>query len=225
MTGFFVTGTDTGVGKTALSIALMRLCMQRGQRVAGFKPVASGAIMTRAGLRNEDALELQKNSNIAVQYAAINPYCFAPAMAPHLAAQSVGEKIALDKLVAAYTNLEKKADIVIVEGAGGWRVPLHDDADIAMLAQRLGLPVVLVVAIRLGCLNHALLSVRDIIACGLPLAGWVANLVDVADKVAMANVDSLKKRIAAPCWGVVPRLENFSQVNAYLSPSAMLNAL
>lgn len=225
MTGFFVTGTDTAVGKTAISLALIEKYKRQNKRVIGFKPVASGAHTTPQGLRNDDACRLQSASNVIVDYHDINPYCFSPAIAPHLAAHAVGEKIELETIVTAYRNLENKADVVIVEGAGGWCVPLNDELDIAMLAQRLALPVVLVVAVRLGCLNHALLTARDITACGVSLAGWIANFVDAADEVALANVDSLKKRIAAPCWGVVPHLDDHAQVAAHLNPPSMSSAL
>ena len=216
MKGFFVTGTDTGVGKTRISVALIQQLQQRGLRVAGFKPVASGAHRTEHGLRNDDALALQAQANLALEYQDINPYCFEPPIAPHLAARQAGHRIDVAELVTRAEKLNRMADAVVVEGAGGWRVPLNEHDDIATLAQRLALPVILVVAIRLGCLNHALLTARDITACGVPFAGWIANFADTQDDVALQNIATLRERLAAPCLGVVPCLAVAENAEAFI---------
>lgn len=199
--GLFVTGTDTGVGKTLVSAALVDAFVLCERKVAVMKPVASGCAMTPQGLVNEDASILISQSNVAADYRLINPYAFEPAIAPHLAAAEAGVMINLDHILDCYQRLSTHADIVIVEGAGGWQVPLGEQVDSAELARRLGLPVVLVVGMRLGCLNHALLSAQAIEAAGLILAGWVANEIDSAMARLDANVDTLRSRLAAPCLG------------------------
>jgi dethiobiotin synthetase len=198
---FFVTGTDTGVGKTLISCALLRGFSARGQRAVGMKPVAAGC---DADGHNDDALQLQAAGNIAAGYGQINPYCFVPATAPHLAARHHGVTIRFSRIAQCCRELAAKADVVIVEGAGGFRVPLNDEQDSADLVTELGLPVILVVGMRLGCLNHALLTVDAIAARGLVLAGWVANVLDAEMPVLQQNIDTLQQRIAAPLLGVVP---------------------
>jgi dethiobiotin synthetase len=202
--GLFITGTDTEVGKTRVSLALLHKLLQQGLRVAGMKPVAAGCEETTAGLRNEDALALQAASSIALAYEALNPYAFAPAIAPHLAAKDAGITIEIERILTAYHAIASQVDQVIVEGAGGWRVPLNDHQDMSDLAVALGLPVVLVVDIRLGCINHALLSAQAIATRGLPLAGWVANHAHGPYERSTDNIASLEARIAAPLLGVVP---------------------
>ena len=202
--GWFVTGTDTGVGKTLVSLGLMQSLQDRGLRVAGMKPVASGCTRTQQGLRNNDAVRLQRQSSVELDYATLNPYTFEPPVAPHIAAAQAGISMDLDVILAAHARIAACTDRVVVEGAGGWLVPLNESASLADLAGRLGLEIVLVVGIRLGCLNHALLSVESIERRGPGLAGWVANCLAPADAVTAANISALRGRIAAPLLGVVP---------------------
>lgn len=202
--GYFITGTDTGVGKTWCSVALMARLQQQGLKVVGMKPVASGCERIDGELRNEDALLLQVQSSLPLDYRRINPYAFAPAIAPHLAAAQLDERIDLDTLLDAYTQLAAEADWVVVEGAGGWHVPLNESDDIAALAQRLALPVVLVVGLRLGCINHALLSAEAIRTSGCALAGWIANHLDTEMALAEENIQAIATRIDAPLLGVMP---------------------
>ncbi len=205
--GYFITGTDTGVGKTLVAAALIRQYGQRGARVVGMKPVASGCTPTPHGLRNEDALTLMGHSTVAVPYDLVNPYAFEPAIAPHLAAAAAGITIDLPRLVAAYRDLEQQADVVIVEGAGGWRVPLGPESLLSDLPEQLGLGVILVVGLRLGCLNHALLTAEAIQRSGkVMLAGWVGNGIDRGFAFAEENLATLRARLQAPCLGVIPAL-------------------
>ena len=199
---YFVTGTDTDVGKTLISCALLHAFAAHGHRVIGMKPVAAGGCDDND--RNEDAKKLRAASNVQASFGQINPYCFAHAVAPHLAARFVGVSINLDRIVQSYGELAAQADVVIVEGAGGFKVPLNDHQDIADLAKALELPVILVVGMRLGCINHALLTAEAIAACGLKLAGWVANSVDANMAMRDENIATLKLRIKAPLLGVVP---------------------
>ncbi len=201
--GFFVTGTDTGVGKTLIACALLHALARAGRRVIGMKPVAAGAVRGAQGLINDDVALLQAAGNVDAPLALVNPYCFEPAIAPHLAAEQAGTVIELEFILDAYRNLSSIADIVVVEGVGGFCVPLNRGEDSADLAQRLGLPVILVVGLRLGCLNHALLTVQAIRAKGLRLAGWIANRIDPAMAAADENVAALAQRVAAPLLGEV----------------------
>ena len=205
MTSLFVTGTDTGVGKTQISSALISLLKQRGQRVAGMKPIASGCHITSDGLRNDDALVLNQQANVQLNYDDINPYAFELPIAPHIAAKKVEVEIDASVIHRQFYQIQKKADSVVVEGAGGWFVPINNKLTMADVAIRLGLPVVLVVGIQLGCINHALLTVEAIKCSGLPFYGWVANNI-VENTESDAIVESLKDRIPAPCLGVVPVL-------------------
>lgn len=199
---YFVTGTDTGVGKTLISCALLYAFAAQGHRVIGMKPVAAGDCDDND--RNDDAKRLRAAGNVEASFGQINPYCFAQAVAPHLAAKFVGVSINLDRIVQSYNELAAQADVVIVEGAGGFKVPLNDHQDMTDLAVQLDLPVILVVCIRLGCINHALLTVESIKGSGLKLAGWVANVMDEHMVMLDENIVALKSRIAAPLLGVVP---------------------
>lgn len=205
--GIFITGTDTGVGKSLIACAFVHALKARGLKVAGMKPVASGSELTRAGLRNTDALALQSAANVAADYATVNPYCFAPAIAPHLAARAAGVTLELASLIAAYQRLDQHADVVIVEGAGGWRVPLEPVGYLSDLPEALQLDVVLVVGMRLGCLNHALLTAEAVVKAGrCRLAGWVGNCIDPEFAPLTDNLQTLRERLAAPCLGVIPYL-------------------
>lgn len=203
MRGVFVTGTDTGVGKTHASCALLAALRAHGLRAVGMKPVASGCEATPAGWRNDDALALIAASDPAPAYADCNPFAFAEPIAPHIAARATGTAIELAPLRTAYERLARDADRVVVEGAGGWLAPLSDTLMQADLARALALPVILVVGLRLGCLNHALLSVRAIEGDGCRLAGWIANRIDPAMARAEENLATLRARIAAPLLGVL----------------------
>ena len=199
--GYFVTGTDTGVGKTRVAVALVHALRAQGLRVAPMKPVAAGCV---AGGLNDDVVALVAAANVSADLADVNPYSFTPAIAPHIAAAQAGVHIDPDAIAAAYGRLAAQADAVVVEGAGGWRVPLNDSEDMADLAQRLALPVVLVVGLRLGCLNHALLTAESIAARGLPWVGWIGNHIDPDMACQAENLDALRARLPGPCLGVQP---------------------
>lgn len=206
-TSLYVTGTDTGVGKTLASAALLHALRARGLRAVGMKPVASGCAPGPAGLRNEDALRIQAQTSVPVDYESLNPYAFAPAIAPHIAAAESGVHIDIARIRRAYGELAALADCVVVEGVGGWKVPLNERDTVADLAQALALPVVLVVGVRLGCINHALLTADSILHHGCILAGWVANVVDAGCERIQENVATLDARLAAPLLGVIPPLD------------------
>jgi dethiobiotin synthetase len=200
----FVTGTDTGVGKTRIAAALCVAYAAHGKRVAAMKPVASGCMQTRAGLRNEDAEALRAAMTVRAAYGDVNPYAFEPAIAPHIAAMEAGCPIDFGLLDGCYERLCLRSDVIIVEGAGGWLAPLDATRTFADLAVRWQLDVVLVVGLRLGCLNHALLTAEAIEARGLKLAGWVGNSVDPDFERREANTDTLRSRLAANCLGIFP---------------------
>lgn len=209
----FITGTDTGVGKTLVSCALIHALKVRGLSVAGMKPVASGSEPTPDGLRNADALALQRAANVAAEYAIINPYCFEPAIAPHLAAQQTGTIIELLKLQNAYQQLAQRAEVVVVEGAGGWRVPLEPQGYLSDFPELLQLDVILVVGLRLGCLNHALLTAQAIQSGPCRLRGWVGNHAEAGFAQAEANLITLTQRLSVPCLGVLPFAADCEPVN------------
>lgn len=200
----FVTGTDTGCGKTVVSTALIHALRARGERVLAMKPVASGCDTTPDGLRNADALALQAAASQTLPYDQVNPFAFAPPIAPHIAAAEAGVDIRLDVIVDQAQRLAAVCDVLVVEGVGGWRVPLDSDNDVADLALRLGAEVLLVVGLRLGCINHALLSAAAITADAAPLIGWVANRIDPVMDRAQANLVTLERRLPAPCLGRLP---------------------
>jgi dethiobiotin synthetase len=202
--GVFVTGTDTGVGKTLFTCALLRAYARQGLRAVGMKPVAAGAVLDDGALINEDVVALRAASNVAAPAELVNPYCFEPPIAPHIAAAEQGVTIDLTLIASSYERLAALADRVVVEGAGGFLVPLGERLDTAALARRLALPVVIVVGMRLGCLNHALLTAAAVRAAGLRLAGWVASHVDPDMAYADDNVDALKARMAAPLIARIP---------------------
>ncbi|MDJ0807590.1 MAG: dethiobiotin synthase [Gammaproteobacteria bacterium] len=205
--GFFVTGTDTGCGKTQITLGLMRRLQQTGLNVQGFKPIAAGAEETPQGLLNEDALCIQQQCSLDIPYAQVNPFVYAPPIAPHLAAEAVGETIDADRIRQTFEDLAALSDRVVVEGAGGWQVPIGPAATLADLANTLNLPVILVVGIRLGCLNHAILTAESIQRSGLKLYGWVANHLDPAMRAQEGNMETLREWLPAPCLGEVPHLE------------------
>lgn len=209
---FFITGTDTGVGKTLVTAALLRALRESGLAVAGMKPIAAGAIAGPEGPANEDALLLQAESNVRHPYALVNPWLFEPAIAPHIAAAEAGIAIDTARITQAHARLREGTDVVLAEGAGGFLVPLDASRSCAELPRLLGMDVILVVGLRLGCLNHALLTVEAIAARGLSLAGWVGNCIEPAFARPDANVETLRARIAAPCLGIVPWMDKLDLV-------------
>ncbi|HEY6898624.1 MAG TPA: dethiobiotin synthase [Rhodocyclaceae bacterium] len=202
MSAYFITGTDTEVGKTFATCALLHRYAAAGRRAVGMKPVAAGLDATGA---NEDVVQLAAASWVDVPAELINPYAFRSAVAPHLAAAADGREIRFAPIHAALAELQRRAEVVLVEGVGGFRVPLGPEGDSADLAQTLGLPVILVVGLRLGCINHALLTVEAIQVRGLRLAGWIANTIDPTMACLAENVATLDEAIVAPRLGLLPR--------------------
>ncbi|MDO9365137.1 MAG: dethiobiotin synthase [Methylotenera sp.] len=201
---YFVIGTDTNVGKTYVASRLVQHFVRLGLTVIGMKPIASGCEPSEQGeLQNEDVIALSNASNVIAPKSLVNPYQFVPAIAPHIAAEQAAIVISLDTIAHAYQQLTTLAEVVVVEGAGGFFVPLNQTQTLADLAVQINIPIILVVGIRLGCINHALLTVEAIKARGLTLAGWVANEIDPNSRTFAENLTSLQQRIAAPCLSVV----------------------
>lgn len=204
---YFVTGTDTEIGKTTIAAGLLHAARLAGLSTAAAKPVASGCERSPDGLRNSDALALLGECSVPLAYEQVNPFAFEPAIAPHLAAREQGVKLTVEALAGPVRSvLQLGADFTLVEGAGGWRVPLAGEENLSDLAIALQLPVILVVGVRLGCINHAVLSAEAIQRDGLVLAGWVANIVDAQTSRLEENLATLAERLPAPCVGRVPRL-------------------
>jgi dethiobiotin synthetase len=215
MRSIFVTGTDTEVGKTRISVGIIHKLVAQGYKVAAMKPVASGCEVTVDGLRNEDALALMAASNVDLPYELVNPYAFKPAIAPHIAAQQVGVDIDFEIIQKNYDLIQQQADLVVVEGAGGWLVPLNNTTTMADLAKQLKLDVVLVVGIRLGCINHALLTATAIQQSGLEFKGWVAN--DLESSLQLNEMlATLKQHIQEPNMGMVPQLSPLDVSTDYI---------
>jgi dethiobiotin synthetase len=210
----FVTGTDTEIGKTLVSAAILHKLVEAGQRACGMKPIAAGAELVDGILHNEDADMLAAAGNVHLPQNITTPFMLREPCAPHVAASLEGVTIDPVPIIAAYAEISAASDSVVVEGVGGFRVPFTDTFDSADLAAQLNLPVILVVGMRLGCISHALLTVEAIVARGLVLAGWVANTADPAMRFFDENVEALAKRIPAPLLGVVPRLEQATAANA-----------
>jgi dethiobiotin synthetase len=213
-TAYFITGTDTDVGKTYIASALIKYFCEQGLLTIGMKPVAAGAEMANGRLLNSDVTELINAGNVVADIALINPYVFAPAIAPHIAAEQVGVMISLEKIQQAFDSLQAKADVVVVEGAGGFCVPINRQETMADLAIKLNLPVIMVVGVRLGCINHALMTAGSIKAAGLTLAGWVANRIDPNMLAIEENISTLKAMLKAPfiadvAWGKAPEFIDF----------------
>jgi len=205
---YFIAGTDTDVGKTTIAAGLLHAARLQGLSTLGAKPVASGCTVTAKGLRNADAQALIDESTLKLEYEAVNPFAFEPGIAPHVAAREAGVVLEVSALLNAMRYvLDQGADFTLVEGAGGWRVPLSNHANLSDLAIALKLPVILVVGVRLGCINHALLSAEAIARDGLQLAGWVANIIEPRTSRLEENLASLAERLPAPCLGRVPRLK------------------
>lgn len=202
--GFYITGTDTGIGKTVASAALLHALRARGLRAIGMKPVASGCERIGGEWRNEDAIALRDASDPRPEYADVNPYALPIATAPELAAREAGVEIALQPIVEAYRRLAARADAVVVEGVGGWAAPLSAQWDQRDVVGALELPVIMVVGLRLGCINHARLTAQAIAADGATLAGWIGNDIDPTLAQADAYFDLLRPRLAMPCLGRLP---------------------
>jgi len=208
---YFVTGTDTDVGKTLVAAGLLMAAKKQGLTTLAIKPIAAGCESTPQGLRNDDALQLIGQITAQLSYEQVNPVALVPAIAPHIAAQQSGQTLALSCLIDHCRRvLEKPADMALIEGAGGWRLPLNDSEYLSGLPQKLDIPVILVVGMKLGCLNHALLTIEAIANDGLQVAGWVANSLQTNMSCFEENLQTLKNRINAPLLGVVPYLENES---------------
>lgn len=212
MSGLFITGTDTEIGKTFVSTVLINMLVEEGYRVIGMKPIASGAQKIDGILKNDDALSLINASNVDADYETVNPYVFEPAISPHLAAEQAGAEIECNKILNNFDLLKQKSDVVVVEGVGGWYAPLSNHTTVADLAAELNLPIILVVGLRLGCLNHALLTAQAIRQSGLPVAGWIANHVQKDFSSAEENIKTLKHFLTDfPFLGTVSHQKDLSK--------------
>lgn len=210
---FFVAGTDTDVGKTVVSAGLLEAANQRGLSTIGHKPIAAGCEQTPDGLRNSDALLLQQTSSIKLPYEQVNPIALEPAIAPHIAATQIGRRLDADRMAALCRGvMMQPADFMIIEGAGGWRVPLNSRQTLADLPKMLRTPVILVVGMKLGCISHTLLTVEAIVKDGLRLAGWVANRAESQMSCYNENLDTLKSMLSAPLLAEIPHIEDCSAV-------------
>lgn len=206
---YFVAGTDTDAGKTLITTGLLATARKQKLKAFGLKPVAAGCELTEDGLRNDDALRLMAEASIELPYELVNPVAVESAIAPHIALAKEGNHVTIDRL-AGYCRgaLMRKYDLAFVEGAGGWRVPLNDREFLSQLPKALDVPVILVVGMKLGCLNHAMLTVEAIVRDGLKMAGWVANHIDSNMNCFDENLEALASLMPAPCLGVVPHLKN-----------------
>ena len=222
--GIFITGTDTGVGKTVVATALVRGLVARGLQVAVMKPVASGSERTPAGLRNEDALALMAASNVPAPYERINPYCFEPAISPHIAAEEAGIAVDLGHICDNFRLLAAGSDFTVVEGAGGWLAPIGPHTSIRDLALALDLPVMMVVGLRLGCINHALLTKLAIGSHGARFAGWIANAIDPSIARPAENLETLQRLLGTSPLALVPSLSAGSPQLALVEAAAKLHA-
>lgn len=208
----FIAGTDTGVGKTTVAVQLLRALAGTGLKVAAMKPVAAGATLTSHGWRNDDALDLAAAANVRIPYEWLNPCCLPVPTSPHLAALDAGISIEIPRILSAFEQIKSRSDLVVVEGAGGWLAPISSGGTqgrfqtMQDVALALGLPVVLVVAMRLGCLNHSLLTAAAIERSGLPLAGWIANPIDPHFADAGRCIDTLAGHLAVPLLWRAPRV-------------------
>jgi dethiobiotin synthetase len=206
--GFFITGTDTGIGKTTATLQLMKATMATGLKVAAMKPVASGCTSTTLGLRNDDAITLSNESNLSFDYDTVNPYAFEPPIAPHIAADLNDISIVQQPILDCYQQMAQQADVVFVEGIGGWQVPINQTQTMADVAVALNLPVILVVGIQLGCLNHSLLTYQSMVTSQLPFAGWIANHLAAYTEGAKEMVTYLKNQFNQPLLAQIPYAEN-----------------
>jgi len=223
---FFITGTDTDVGKTFVAVALLTAARLLGLSTAAIKPVAAGCQQTSAGLRNSDALQLQAAMTRELSYEQVNPVALKSAIAPHIAAGAVRQDMSVSSLGGLCRKVMlQPCDIVLVEGAGGWRVPLNATESLSDLARALRLEVILVVGMRLGCINHAILTAEAIMRDGLKITGWVANRIDPEMSCYQENLDSIKQRLPFPCIGEIPFLSKGSHnlAASYIDIRKILN--
>lgn len=205
---YFVTGTDTDVGKTLCCAALLQAANQQGLTTLAYKPIAAGCDSTEMGLRNDDALILQKNSNVSVDYALVNPIAFKDPIAPHIAAELENSPINLNSITSGLKRLQQhQTDLLIVEGAGGWHLPINDELLLSQWVSEQKLPVILVVGMKLGCLNHAMLTYQALISEGLQVVGWIANQLATEMPFYEQNLRWLKQKIPAPLIGELPSLD------------------
>jgi len=218
--GIFITGTDTGVGKTFVAVSLVRALVKEGLRVAAMKPVASGAEHTALGLRNSDALALAQAANVQAAYELINPYCFAPPVSPHIAAAEAATALDIGLIRARFAALAELADYVVVEGAGGWYAPLDSAHTMADLPAALRIPVLMVVGLRLGCLSHALLTKRAVDADGARLEGWIANGIDPSFERRAENLAMLEAALGQPPLSVLPFQPGMTPASALCEAAA-----
>lgn len=222
---FFVAGTDTDVGKTLVSAGLLAAANQQGLSTVGVKPVAAGCEKTEAGLRNSDALLLQQTASIKLSYEQVNPIAFESPIAPHIAAGQLGRRLDADRIAALCRGvMMQPADFMIIEGAGGWRVPLNNRQTLADVAKLLRTPVILVVGMKLGCISHTLLTVEAIVKDGLRLAGWVANQIEPQMSCYDENLETLKSMLSAPLLAEIPHLEACSaeKVASYIDLASLI---
>lgn len=202
---FFVTGTDTDAGKTFISVLMLEALRQRGLSTLALKPLAAGCDMMEGELRNDDALKLREAMTVELSYQQVNPIALKSAIAPHIAAEEEGRALSVDRLAGLIRGaMMTPADVTLVEGAGGWLVPLNSRETLANLVKELEIPVILVVGVRLGCLNHALLTAKAVAAAGLPMVGWVANCIDPEAARVPENIQTLKNMLPVPCLGIIP---------------------
>ncbi len=211
---WFVTGTDTEVGKTVASCALLQAAAQAGFHTVGYKPVASGSDITPEGIRNGDALALQRNSSVSLSYEQVNPLAFVEPTSPHIVSADEGRPIDFATLSAGLDALSQRGNWVQVEGAGGWFTPLSEATTFADWVVAEKLPVILVVGVRLGCINHAMLTAHAIKSAGLPLAGWITNDVQPTGKRHAEYIATLKKALPAPMLGEIPWLADLDEKTA-----------
>lgn len=203
--GYFITGTDTNVGKTWTTIALMRYFKRKGETVAGMKPVASGCCLQSGKLVNEDALLIQANASIPLPYELINPYAYELPVSPHLA--GIENPVSMDFIIDRFNEMQAQADTILVEGAGGWYAPINESQNISDLATSLALPVLIVVAIRLGCINHAVLTLEAVKRSGLHCAGWIAVCSDPGVEKTEENINRINKEFNASLKGILPYMK------------------
>lgn len=215
--GFFITGTDTDAGKTWATVSLMHYFKRQGKSVVGMKPVASGCLQYQGKLKNADALLIQANATVPIEYDVVNPYAYENPISPHIA--GLDNPLLASVVIERFNALKNKAQIILVEGAGGWLSPLSYQMDVADLAKQLGLPVILVVGMQLGCINHARLSWQAIKFQQLPLAGWIAVCKDPHMRELERNIETIKNYLDGPLLGILPFMENadFNQLSTFLS--------
>ena len=223
--GFFITGTDTDAGKTWVCLGLLKLLHDNNKITTVMKPVSAGCLMTNEGLRNQDAELLINAATIKPAYNKVNPYAFEAAIAPHIAAKQSNIDINITDIKLCFSNLKSQSDYIIVEGAGGWLTPINDKLSMADIAKELGLPIIIVVGMKLGCLNHALLTVKHILDMKLPVAGWVANSLQQNFTAINDNIDSLKTQLTIPFLGTIPYLAecNPEEIASHINKEKLLH--